>query len=97
MKHLRLLTAGLMLAFTLNLFSVPAKRGVWKMLPLKNGKEVRAQLMGDEWFHFYVDEAGNPYVEAKHDKYKKISKKKLEKMRKKTQKKRESALPQRHR
>ena len=79
---------SLLLATALTLGAVPAKPGMWRTLHLTNGKEVRAQLRGDEWFHFYVDVDGNAYIEKKNDLYKKVSKKKLEKMRKKSVKRR---------
>lgn len=43
-------------------FAVPARRGQWKTLRLKDGTEVRAQLMGDEMFHFWQDAEGGKYV-----------------------------------
>ena len=41
-----LMTATLMLA-------VPAKRGVWQELKLKDGTTVMAELKGDEWCHYW--------------------------------------------
>ena len=76
------------MVFTISISAVPAKPGMWRTLQLKHGKEVRAQLVGDEWFHFYADSLGNAYVEKKNNIYKKVSKRKLEKMRKKSQERR---------
>ncbi len=45
------------------MFAVPAKRGLWKMLRLSDGTEVKAQLSGDERVHFWVSENGQRYVE----------------------------------
>lgn len=42
--------------------AVPAKKGVWKTLPL-NGAMVRAQLMGDEHMHYWQTEDGDMLVE----------------------------------
>lgn len=52
---------GLML-FTAGLFAVPAKPGMWKILRLSDGKEVSAQLLGDEFMHYYQSENGVYYV-----------------------------------
>ncbi len=57
----------LMLSFvmmTMTAMAVPAKRGVWKMLPLSDGTEVRAQLMGDEHGHYWRTAEGVVYVKA---------------------------------
>ena len=87
-KYRRWLVCLSCMAFAINLCAVPAKPGMWRTLQLKHGKEVRAQLVGDEWFHFYADSLGNAYVEKKDHIYKKVSKKKLEKMRRKSQERR---------
>ena len=42
--------------------AVPARRGQWKTLRLKDGTEVRAQLMGDEILHYWQDAEGCQYV-----------------------------------
>lgn len=86
--NLRHLVLSLLMAAALNVCAVPAKPGLWRTLHLTNGKEVRAQLRGDEWFHFYVDVDGNTYIEKKPNRYKKVSQKKLEKMRKRRLKRR---------
>lgn len=41
--------------------AVPAKRGVWRTLTLNNGTEVRAQLVGDEYGHYWKAEDGKAY------------------------------------
>ncbi len=38
--------------------AVPAKPGLWKILKLSDGTEVRAQLRGDEYVHFWMTEDG---------------------------------------
>ena len=43
--------------------AVPAKKGIWKTLPL-NGIPVTAQLMGDEHFHFWQTTDGRCLSEA---------------------------------
>ena len=79
---------------TISLFvqAVPVKKGIWKTITLQNGKEVRAQLKGDEWFHFFEDEKGNNYIETDDGKYKKVSKRKMEKMRLENQEKRKKSI-----
>ena len=47
---------------TLTLSAIPAKRGQWQIITLENGKEIRAQLMGDEHLHFWQSEDGHQYT-----------------------------------
>ena len=42
---------------------MPAKRGVWCSISLVDGTEVKAQLVGDEFLHYYVSEDGTKYVQ----------------------------------
>lgn len=35
------------------MLAVPAKRGIWQELKLKDGTTVLAELKGDEWFHYW--------------------------------------------
>lgn len=42
--------------------AVPAKRGIWKMLTLPDGTEVRAELCGDEYASFWRTAEGDAYV-----------------------------------
>ncbi|MBO4820593.1 MAG: hypothetical protein J5548_03915 [Prevotella sp.] len=83
---------GMFLFLATTMMAVPVKRGIWRDLTLTNGKEVKAQLVGDEWFHYYADADGNAYVEKGQGKYKKVSKGKLERMRKKSQKRRNTMM-----
>ena len=54
----------LSLAFvTMTMMAVPAKPGLWKMLKLSNGTEVRAQLVGDEHGHFWRTADGTAYAQ----------------------------------
>ena len=46
----------------LSSMAVPAKRGVWRLMTLTDGTEVRVQLVGDEFMHYYVSEDGTKYV-----------------------------------
>lgn len=52
-----------LIAVTMTMMAVPAKRGVWKTLTLANGAEVRAQLVGDEHGRFWQAEDGTAYQE----------------------------------
>ena len=44
--------------------AVPAKPGLWKTLKLSDGTEVRAQLRGDEFGHYWLGENGLAYSES---------------------------------
>ena len=56
-----LLTLSLMLV-TAIMMAVPAKKGLWKTITLVNGQEVKAQLRGDEFGHFWCTADGKHYV-----------------------------------
>ena len=57
------LIISLSLALTsLFVLAIPAKRGQWQTLTLKDGTEVRAQLVGDEHIHFWQTEDGQQYT-----------------------------------
>lgn len=58
----RILLVLLLTTVALQGMAVPAKRGIWKTLPL-NGKMVKAQLVGDEHFHCWQTENGLQLVE----------------------------------
>ena len=47
---------------SLIVLAIPAKRGQWQTLTLKDGTEVRAQLVGDEHIHFWQTEDGQQYT-----------------------------------
>lgn len=44
-------------------FAIPAKRGQWKTVKLADGTEVRVELRGDEFCHYWQAEDGIVYVE----------------------------------
>ena len=68
--------AMLLMATTMTMMAVPAKKGVWKTLKLQDGTEVRAQLVGDEFGQLWVDEAGKAYAEQNDTQiYKQVEKK----------------------
>lgn len=58
----RIFLLNALLCLALSLWAVPAKRGVWRSIPLADGTEVKAQLMGDEFMHYYVSVDGTRYV-----------------------------------
>ena len=65
----------LLMATTMTMMAVPAKKGVWKTLKLQDGTEVKAQLVGDEHGHFWVAEDGKAYSAQGNTKiYKQIEK-----------------------
>ena len=50
--------------------AVPAKKGIWKALNLKDGTTVKAQLRGDEHLHFWETPDGKRYlVESETGRY----------------------------
>ena len=55
-----LLTISLMLACTA-IHAVPAKRGIWRTLSLADGKQVKAELRGDEYMSYYQTATGECY------------------------------------
>ena len=59
-KEMMLLLVGLVFALCTN--AVPAKRGMWRTIKLKNGKKVSVELRGDEHGHFLADRNGNAYA-----------------------------------
>lgn len=42
--------------------AIPAKKGIWKTITLTDGTEVRAELCGDEYAHFWRAADGTAYV-----------------------------------
>ncbi len=62
-KNILLVT--LMCLVTVASVAGPARKGVWKSLRLEDGSEVRAELQGDEFGHFWSTEDGARYVEAR--------------------------------
>ena len=61
MKRLSLFIV--LMTFAMSMLAVPAKPGVWKILKLQDGTEVRATLVGDEHGHFWKGEDGKAYSE----------------------------------
>lgn len=61
-KILLLLTLATILVNTA--MAVPAKPGLWQMLRLTDGTEVRALLCGDEHSHYWITEDGQRLIES---------------------------------
>lgn len=57
-----LFTTILLLAVCMSMMAVPAKRGVYKILKLDDGREIRAMLVGDEYGSFWKGDNGQAYV-----------------------------------
>lgn len=51
-----------LLLMVLGAAAVPVKPGVWKTLTLSDGTEIRAQLKGDEFGHYWLGEDGRAYL-----------------------------------
>lgn len=47
---------------TMSVMAVPARRGLWKTITLKDGSSVMAMLKGDETLHYYESQQGTRYV-----------------------------------
>lgn len=58
----KLLSVFSLLVITAAVFAVPAKRGLWKMVRLADGTEVKVELKGDEFGHFWQSADGTRYV-----------------------------------
>ena len=71
MRKTLLLTFALLLMVA-SAFAVPAKTGQTKVLTLTTGGTVTATLVGDEFFHYWVDASGNRYQSAGSGLYQQI-------------------------
>lgn len=52
-------------AISLTVHAIPARPGQWKLLTLKDGVTVNAELQGDEFAHYWMSAEGTCYVESK--------------------------------
>ena len=57
----KVLVTTMMLAMTMAVMAVPAKKGMWKTITLADGSELRSTLVGDEHGHFWKAENGQAY------------------------------------
>jgi len=58
-----------LLIISIVVYAVPAKPGLWKTIKFSNGTEVRAQLVGDEFGHFWQGADGQTYVKLPNTDY----------------------------
>ena len=57
----KVLCSMMMLAVTMAVMAVPAKKGLTKTIQLANGTEMKATLVGDEYGHFWKTQDGKAY------------------------------------
>ena len=62
---------AILLTIAITMLAVPAKRGIWQQLTLKDGTTVRAELRGDESFHYWLTDDGS-YIADQGDGYAKV-------------------------
>ena len=60
MKKLLMLLCGVLFV-VLPAMAVPAKPGVWRTISLTDGTQVKVQLVGDEFMHYYQSAEGTRY------------------------------------
>lgn len=58
----RLFTLWVVLFVVLSAMAVPAKPGVWRTISLSDGTQVKVQLVGDEFMHYYQSADGTRYL-----------------------------------
>lgn len=58
----RWFTLWVVLFVVLSATAVPAKPGVWRTISLTDGTQVKVQLVGDEFMHYYQSEDGTRYL-----------------------------------
>lgn len=58
----RWFTLWVVLFVVLSAMAVPAKPGVWRTISLTDGIQVKVQLVGDEFMHFYQSADGTRYL-----------------------------------
>ncbi|MBE6270655.1 MAG: M6 family metalloprotease domain-containing protein [Prevotella ruminicola] len=62
MKHINLLLIMLIQVATAS--SIPARPGQWKLITLTNGSQIKAELKGDEFAHYWMSEDGKCFAET---------------------------------
>lgn len=62
MKKQRFLITLSAFLLTVASWAVPAKPGQWRMLFLADGRQIKAELKGDEFTHFWQTESGDCYI-----------------------------------
>lgn len=58
----RWFTLWVVLFVALSAMAVPAKPGVWRTISLTDGTQVKVQLVGDEFMHYYQSADGTRYL-----------------------------------
>lgn len=58
----RWFTLWVVLFVVLSAMAVPAKPGVWRTISLTDGTQVKVQLVGDEFMHYYQSADGTRYL-----------------------------------
>lgn len=58
----RWFTLLVVLFIVLSAMAVPAKPGVWRTISLTDGTQVKVQLVGDEFMHYYQSADGTRYI-----------------------------------
>lgn len=58
----RWFTLWVVLFVVLSAMAVPAKPGVWRTISLTDGTQVKVQLVGDEFMHYYQSADGTRYI-----------------------------------
>lgn len=58
----RWFTLWVVLFIVLSAMAVPAKPGVWRTISLTDGTQVKVQLVGDEFMHYYQSADGTRYI-----------------------------------
>ena len=58
----KIFALALALAAATTANAIPAKRGIWRTMKLANGTEVKVELRGDEFLHYWQDANGNRYT-----------------------------------
>ena len=56
------ITTLLLMLMATVVMAVPAKKGLWRTITLENGQDMKAQLKGDEFGHFWRTADGKCYV-----------------------------------
>ena len=57
----------LLAVFPISMSAIPAKQGQWRMLKLKDGTQVKAELIGDEFGHFWQTANGECFVASREE------------------------------
>ena len=64
----KIVTTAAMTLICLAAYAVPAQRGQWKTITLADGSQVRAELVGDEFLHFWRAEDGRKFIRINENK-----------------------------